>query len=155
MISLAELSMFDLDQAIHRLQVEVSSAQASKDKMGELISMLNDPLHSPAPYGEASEEDILLRSRLTVIIANLVEKIEMFSVGMAITEGVELSKDFRFMVIYFKSAVTRGLAWNGTSLTNRIVDGILVWDFDIWKGSEWPKATAENWIALKQKWNSG
>ena len=155
MISLAELSMFDLDQAIHRLQVEVSSAQASKDKMGELISMLNDPLHSPAPYGEASEEDILLRSRLTVIIANLVEKIEMFSVGMAITEGVELSKDFRFMVIYFKSAVTRGLAWNGTSITNRIVDGVPVWGLDIWMGSEWPTATAENWIVLKQKWNSG
>ncbi len=108
-----------------------------------------------APYGEASEEDILLRSRLTVIIANLVEKIEMFSVGVDITEGVDLSKDFRFMVIYFKSAVTRGLAWNGTSLTSRIVDGMLVWDFDTWMGSEWPKATAENWISLKHKWNSG
>lgn len=110
-----------------------------------LIDLLGDPAHSPKPYRVATDDEVRRRAKLSLMINSLVENIQMYSVGFdlkAVARQVELDeskyfgydKEFRFMVIKFKSGAERSLTWNG--LSYKVENGKFVGD--AWFGQPWP-----------------
>ena len=119
--------MSSLERELARLESERRAADANKDDMATLIGLLGDPVHSPKPYLISSDEEVRRRAKLSMMIAGLVERIEMFSVGYKFTESVEYSKAYRFMIITFKSGAQRGLAHDGSTIVLNQENGSRTW----------------------------
>lgn len=105
-----------LEAELKALEIEVRAAASNQNKMLELIDLLGDPDSSPKPYYLIEDDELARRSKLTSMIASMVERIDMFSSGMKLWPEMELSKNYRFMVVTFKSGLVRGISWNGNSL---------------------------------------
>jgi len=134
-----------LSRDLSRLEAERRAAASHKQEMNSLIDLLGDPAHSPKPYRVATDDEVRRRAKLSLMINSLVENIQMYSVGFdlkAVARQVELDeskyfgydKEFRFMVIKFKSGAERSLTWNG--LSYKVENGKFVGD--AWFGQPWP-----------------
>ena len=134
-----------LSRDLSRLEADRRAAASHKQEMNSLIDLLGDPAHSPKPYRVATDDEVRRRAKLSLMINSLVENIQMYSVGFdlkAVARQVELDeskyfgydKEFRFMVIKFKSGAERSLTWNG--LSYKVENGKFVGD--AWFGQPWP-----------------
>lgn len=157
-IATSEITKLELERDLSRLEAETRSFESTRESMNTLIELLGDPEHSPKPYHIMEEVEVQRRARLTMMVASLVERIQLYSVGLDLkskaTEfGLDESKfpsydkEFRYMLIKFKSGLERALSWNGISYT--VENGQFVGD--TWFGKPWPQFTKASIEKVRKK----